>query len=108
MYENNTIYIIGNSKTSTDNAITSNFNSFFIGFVVNSTSGEIIDISCAATIRTTEEFVYSLFLGKSVATYDENLEFEIKQRYHGSSQRAIIVAYKDAVKKYSEVKAKYY
>lgn len=107
MYEKETVYIIGNSKTSTDNAITSNFNSFFIGFVVNSKTGVIIDVSCAATIRTTEEFVYSLFIGRSLAIYEDVLEAEIKSRYHGSSQKAIIVAYKDAVKKYSEVKDKY-
>lgn len=104
MYDKDLIYIIGNSKTSVDNAITSNFNSFFIGYVVNSSTGTIMDLSCTSTIRTTEEFVYSLFIGKSLTEYDSELELDIKRRYHGSSQRAIIVAYKDAVKKFLEVK----
>lgn len=108
MYEKQTIYVVGNSKTNTDNAITSQYNSFFIGFVIDTVTGTIIDASCSATIRTTEEFVNSLFVGKNIDKYEAELEEEVKRRYHGSSQKAIIVAYKDAVKKYTEVKEKYF
>lgn len=104
MYDNETIYIIGNSKTSVDNAITSNYNSFFIGFVVNASTGVIVDVSCTSTIRTTDAFIYSIFAGKSLAAIDLELELEIKRRYHGSSQKAVVVAYKDAVKKFAEIK----
>lgn len=108
MYGKNTVYIVGNAKTSIDNAITSQFNSFFIGFVVDTENDTIIDVSCSATIRTTDEFVKSLFMGRNLTVLDSNLEEEIKKRYHGSSQRAIIVAYKDANIKYNEVKAKHF
>lgn len=108
MYSKETIYIVGNSKTTTENAITHRFHSFYIGFVAEGTTGKIIDASCSSTIRTTEEFIKCLFIDKSLAEYDDNLEREIKRRYHGSSQKAIIVAYKDAVKKYIEVKEKYF
>jgi flavin-binding protein dodecin len=103
MYDKNTVYIVGNSRTNTDNAITQNFISFFIGFVVERDSGEIVDISCSSTIRTTEEFIASLFMGKSLKSFDEAMENEIRNRYFGSSQKAIIVAYKDAVKKFNEI-----
>lgn len=108
MYTEHTIYIIGNSKTNTDNAITTNFNSFFIGFVIDTQNDCIVDVSCSATIRTTDAFIAALFMGKSFAAYSEDLESEVKRRYHGSSQRAIIVAYKDAFKKYWEVKEKHF
>ncbi|MEG0774012.1 DUF3870 domain-containing protein [Clostridium sp.] len=108
MYKDNTIYIVGNSKTNMDNAITSNFNSFFIGFVVDIDTDVIVDASCSATIRTTNDFVMSLFIGKKILEFDFKFEEEIKRRYHGSSQRAIIVAYKDAVKQYNEIKAKHF
>ncbi|MBU3188085.1 DUF3870 domain-containing protein [Clostridium bowmanii] len=104
MYNKNTIYVVGNSKTNTDNAITNRFSSFFIGFVVDIDTGEIIDLSCSSTIRTTDDFIKTLLMGKSLKIFDCNLEEEVKRRYHGSSQRAIVVAYKDAVKKYDEVK----
>lgn len=103
MYDKNTIYVVGNAKTNTENAITNQFSSFFIGFVVNVDTGEIIDLSCSSTIRTTDDFIKSLLMGKSLKIFDCDLEEEVKKRYHGSSQRAIIVAYKDGVKKYNEV-----
>lgn len=104
MYNKNTIYVVGNAKTNSDNAITNRFSSFFIGFVVDIDTDEIIDLSCSSTIRTTDDFIKTLLMGKSLKIFDSNLEEDVKKRYHGSSQRAIIVAYKDAVKKYNEVK----
>ncbi|WP_040213715.1 DUF3870 domain-containing protein [Clostridium polynesiense] len=103
MYDKDTLYIVGNSRTTSDNAITKRYLSFFIGFVVKEHSGEIIDVSCSFTIRTTDEFIKSLFIGRTLRNFDENLEIDVKRRYFGSSQKAIIVAYKDAVKKYQEV-----
>lgn len=108
MYGKNTVYVVGNSKTNVDNAITSRFNSFFIGFVVDTEDDTIVDVSCSATIRTTEDFVSCLFMGRKITEAASKMEEEIKKRYHGSSQRAIIVAYKDANIKYNEVKAKYF
>jgi hypothetical protein len=108
MYGDNTIYVVGNAKTNMDNAITSNFNSFFIGFVVETDTDTIVDVSCSATIRTTNDFVMSLFIGRSLAKYNSSFEEEIKKRYHGNSQRAILVAYRDAVKQYIEIKAKFF
>jgi hypothetical protein len=106
MYAASTVYIVGNSKTNTENAITTLYNSFYIGFVIEPDHGGIVDVSCSATIRTTDEFVRSLFLGKSMGKDDAALEEEVKRRYHGSSQKAIIVAYKDAAKKYAEILAR--
>ena len=108
MYSKDRVYVVGNAKTNSDNAITTRYNSFFIGFVVDVVTGKIVDTGCSATIRTTEEFINCLFLEKSMEQYSDELEDEIKRRYHGSSQRAIIVAYKDAVKKYKEVKERYF
>jgi len=108
VYSENTVYVVGNAKTNTDNAITNKFSSFFIGFVVDVDKDEIIDLSCSSTIRTTDDFIRSLFMRKSLKVFDCTLEEEIKKRYHGSSQRAIIVAYKDATKKYNEVKLRHF
>ena len=108
MYNENTVYVVGNAKTNEDNAITNMFNSFFVGFVVEIDTDIIIDLSCSATIRTTNDFVMSIFIGKKLVEFDPNLENEIKKRYHGSSTRAIIVAYKDALKKYIELKSSYF
>lgn len=108
MYSKSTVYIVGHGKTSCDNAITSNFKIFFIGFVIDTEDDSIVDLECSATVSITSRFVKSLFLGKSFSKYDSEIEEEIKRRYYGTSQKAIIASYKDAIKKYQEIKEKYY
>ena len=108
MYNKNTVYIIGHGKTSSDNAITERFKIFFIGFVIDIENHVVIDLSCSATIPTTNEFVRSIFMGAKFDKYSQELEKEITRRYFGSSQKAIIIAYKDAYKKYRDVISAYY
>ena len=108
MYDKNTVYIIGHGKTTKDNAITEQFKIFFIGFVIDKDTDEVVDAACSATISTTSEFVASIFVGRKFDKYYKDIEEEVKKRYFGSSQIAIIVSYKDAFKKYREVKERYY
>lgn len=108
LYHRETVFIVGHGKTNKENAITEQFKIFFIGFVIDTKTDEVIDISCTSTIPITRKFVSSIFIGKKFDKYDKDLEEEITRRYFGSSQKAIVVAYKDALKKYSEVRAKYY
>ncbi len=104
MYNNNTIYVVGHGKTGSDNAITDTFRIFFLGIVIDRDTDEIIDIECTATIGITSRFVHDIFVGRKLDCYDESLVDEISNRYFGSSQKAIIVAYRDALKKYLELK----
>lgn len=108
MYSKNTVYVIGHGKTDRDNAITERFKIFFIGFVVDIDTDEIIDLSCSSTIATTEKFIASIFMGRKFDKYYKDIEKEIMKRYFGSSQKAIIIAYKDGLKRYNEVKLKYH
>ena len=50
MYDKSTVYIVGHGKTSSDNAITSNFKIFFIGFVIDTADDTIVDLESTATI----------------------------------------------------------
>lgn len=104
MYKDTTVYVLGHGKTSSDNAITSTFKIFFIGFVIDRETDEIVDLECSATIDITKRFVHDLFIGRSFADYDEDLVETVRNRYFGTSQKAIIIAYKDALKKYKEIK----
>ena len=102
-----TVYIIGESRTNMDNAITAIYNSFYIAYEIDVDTDKIVDVGCTHTINITEDFIKKLFKGKDVTEFDE-LEKEIKRRYHGTSQKAVIVSYKDALKKYQDVKSKFY
>lgn len=102
-----TIFIVGESRTNMDNAITIIYNSFYIAFEIDLKTGQILDCGCTHTIDLTEKFVKKLFIGRDIADFDTT-ENEIKKRYHGTSQKAIIVSYKDALKKFLDIKDKLY
>lgn len=100
MFGEDTIYIIGNSKTQQGNPITIQYGQFFIGFVANRKTGVIIACDVSTVMRTTADFISSLFIGKSLQGDPEVIKQEIENRYFASSQKAILVAYKDAQKKF--------
>lgn len=102
-----TVYVVGESRTNNDNAITAIYKSFYIGFEVMTDTDEVVDIGCTHTLDTTEKILKSIFVGKRMDAA-EDINEEIRRRYHGTSQKAVLVAYKEALRKYIEVKARYY
>lgn len=106
--DNKTVYVIGHGRTQSDNPIMNVYSQFFIGFSVNVETDEIVDAAASVILDETKAFVRSLFVGKKFDIVREEIISEIERRYWGSSQRALIVAYKDAVKHYTENKRKYY
>ena len=48
MFQQNTVYIVGESKAAANNPITQQFSSFFIGFVI----GAVVTVILAATNKT--------------------------------------------------------
>ncbi|WP_058302128.1 DUF3870 domain-containing protein [Gorillibacterium timonense] len=98
-YDKSTVYVIGDAQASVNNPITQQYNAFFIGLVVDSKDHTIVDAGCSSTIELTSDFVKSIFTGHSILNLEPVAE-EIRRRYHGSSQKALIVAFKDAQKKY--------
>ena len=103
-FPDNAIYIVGNAKTQQSNPITHHFGQFFIGFVVEKDSGKILTCGVSATISVTNDFVASLFTGRSLLDDPETVRQILENRYFGSSQKAILIAYKDAQKKYGRIR----
>ncbi|MBA4536366.1 DUF3870 domain-containing protein [Bacillus aquiflavi] len=102
MYSPHTIYIIGDAKAPNNNPITQKFNAFFIGLVVDLNNGKIVDADCSSTIELTSQFVRSLLINEHIQNA-ETIIHKIETRYFGSSQKGLIVAYKDALKKYQQI-----
>lgn len=73
-----------------------------VAFILVKDTGEIVDADCSATIALTSQFVKYLFLHKNIN--DPALVMEVKNRYFGSS-KALLVALKDAQKKYNQIAA---
>ncbi len=103
-YNKNTLYIVGDSKTAINNPITVQYSAYFIALIIDSEGAVIIDVGVSTTLQETRDFVKSIFIGYQMEKGQNPLIEEIKQRYHGSSQKALIVAWKDAYKKYEQIK----
>ena len=103
MTPENEIYIVGNAKVAQNNPITHQFGLFFIGFVVDRATGRILKCGASATIPITSEFINALFSGRSLRDDYEIIKFQVESRYFGSSQKAILVAYRDAQRKFFRI-----
>lgn len=104
MNQEETVYIIGESRTNLDNAITKVYGTFYIAFEIIPETEEIVDVDCSRTLELTKDFICRLFLGKRIEIDSEQIEAEVKRRYFGSSTKAIIVAYRDALKRFQKIK----
>ena len=93
-------YVIGESRTNANNAITKQYGSFFMAFEVDTETEKVIDFSCTHTVETTQRYLSKLFLGESFPAIDIWLESVLERYYGGSSRRAILTSYRDALKRY--------
>ena len=100
-----THFFIGESRTNVDNAITKIYGSFFIAFEVLPDTGEILRTDCTRTLELTNDFLRGIFLHKRLEADEALIEAEVKRRYHGSSSKAILVAYRDALKHYQKFRS---
>ena len=98
------IYLTGEAKSPTNNPITTQWGLFFIGLVVNTETHVIERADCTATLALTAEFVRELLEGSSLLE-DDDLVDTITARYHGSSQRALAAAVRNASAKYRDLTA---
>jgi len=105
MFVESTIYIVGNAKSQQNNPITVQYGQLFIGFVVDRETGKIVTCGTSSTIHITNDFICSMFTGKSLQDDVQVIKQELERRYFGSSQKAILVAYKDAQKKFSRIQS---
>ena len=103
MYNKSTIFLVGDSKAAGNNPITYQFSAYFIALVIDEETGAIVDAGATATIPMTYDFIRSMFVGYCMDLGLEPMIDEINRRYHGSSQKAMIVAWKDAFKKYEQI-----
>lgn len=96
------LFITGEAKAPSNNPITNQYGLFYVAFVIDGGTGRILDAECSATLALTKSFVRDLFVGECII--EQGLLTErIAARYHGSSQRALITAFHNAVGKYRGV-----
>lgn len=100
MDEIHSVYVIGESRTNADNAITQMYGSFYMAFEVDDVTYEVLNFSCTHTLEITQQFLSKLFLGRQFQNIESWLERDLELRYGGSSRKAVMVSYKDALKRW--------
>lgn len=98
----NTLYLTGEARTNSDNAITKIYGVFYLAFEIEE-NGEIINMDSNATLELTRDFIRKIFVGKNI-TDEDLITKEILDRYNASSTKAIVSAYKDALQRYKKLK----
>lgn len=101
----NSYFVIGESRTNADNAITHIYGSFYLAFEIDGTTDEILEFNCTHTLELTESFLRKLFVGQNIFEVDSRLENTLKQHYGGSSRRAVLTSYRDALKRYRAIRS---
>ena len=61
----NTYFVIGESRTNADNAITKIYGSFYVAFEVDGESEAVLGFQCTHTLGLTEDFLRQWFVGQS-------------------------------------------
>ncbi len=75
-----------------------------IGLVINEETGIIENASVTLLTEVATEFLKEMIIGFNVKDDDINeLLQEIRERYHGSAQKAIITTLKKVIEKYKNI-----
>lgn len=100
LYEKNTIYILGTAKIGKNDPISAMYNIFFVGIILERDSGKIIDSTCNMVRDVTTDFIRSIIIGYNLIDDIDQIVEDIKNRFYGMAQKAVIAAIKDARNKY--------
>jgi hypothetical protein len=100
MYEKSTVYILGTARLGKTDPILSTYDIFFIGLIIDKNTDMIIDTTCNTVKEKTAEFINSIISGHNI---HDDIEHEIRERYFGMAQRALMAAVKDARNKYQMI-----
>jgi len=103
IYDKNTIYILGTSKISKSDPISAMYDIFFVGIILERNSGKIIDSTCNMVRDVTTDFIRSILIGYNLIDDIDEIVDEIKDRFYGMAQKAVIAAVKDARNKFDMI-----
>lgn len=99
-YSKSTIFVTGIAKPVKDDPVTSLYEVFFISLIIDKSNDRITNAACNSASPMTEDFIRSLVIGRNILTEIEAMAQEIRSRFFGLLQKALIVALKDAHNRY--------
>jgi len=99
-YTHSTVFVTGLAKPAKDDPVTSLYEVFFVSLIIDKSNDLIVNAACNTANPMTEDFIRSLVIGRNILTEMEPLVQEIRCRFFGLLQKALIVALKDAHNRY--------
>ena len=98
------IYVIGDSRTNVNSAITKCYGAFYAAFEIDEKTEQVLAFDCSHTLELTLRFLQDIFVGQHFPSIDNWLEETLERRYGGTSRRALLVSYRVALHRYLAMK----
>ncbi len=99
-YNEDTILVVGISKTSESNPITVLYENVILVLILEKITGDIINAEINSVCKITNDFVCSILIGHNLYRDTEFLCKQIADRYLGASKKTLINCIKDARNKF--------
>lgn len=99
-YPDDSVFVTGVAKVGKEDAINAMYGNFSLSLVIDIHTNRIISLSCNMVMSATVEFIRSFTLGKNILTQADEIEDNVKKRFLALSQKALLVAFKDAQNRY--------
>lgn len=96
----NTVFIAGHASLPQGMAAKGMYGTLAIVTEVDRKYGVIVQASCTLVTPQAQDFIKTILVGHSLKDGVEDLIKEIKERYHGAAQNALIAALKDLQRTY--------
>lgn len=94
------VLVTGHAKPVKDDAISAVYTVLSISIIIETKDDSIIDFSCTTVMKNTENFLYSLFIGKNIISDMDWMLKQIKTRFFSIAQKPLMVALQDANNRY--------
>lgn len=110
MSEEKTVYFSGSAQLPKGTACKGYYDIINVGVEVNIKTGEILDIGVSLVSAGAIRFLSKLMIGHSIKdeeSFNELLN-DIRTRYFGHSQKAIVIALRGAYEKYTSYNSNIY
>ncbi len=100
IYADSTVFITGQAKPSSEDAINALYHTFSLSIIVDKNTDIIVDLACNTVMDETKDFIRMLLCGKNILTELDTMIEIIKNRFYALIQKALIAALKDVQNRY--------
>lgn len=95
-YGADTFCVVGVATPTASTPTAAQYDKLIMVLICERRGGTILDAECNMVVDVTSDYIASLLIGHSLYTELEIMVKELQEKYNGISQKALIVALRDA------------